>query len=99
MIMTGDSQSVTQAQFLTAAKECLEAEKRVRSRDPEVLDVLQRMQEHLKYNTQQAYSTFVACDGGRGGHLEPYELLLFCKKVQPRLNSQQLRYLIFHIAE
>ena len=65
--MTGDSQSVTQAQFLTAAKECLEAEKRVRSRDPEVLDVLQRMQEHLKYNTQQAYSTFVACDGGRGG--------------------------------
>ena len=48
MIDTGNLGSVDSKQFLTAAKECLEAEKDVRSNHPDVHVVLQKMSQFLR---------------------------------------------------
>jgi hypothetical protein len=52
MIDTANRGSVTKEQFLTAAKECLQAEKQVHSNDQDVIDVLRKVQQYLKSNYQ-----------------------------------------------
>lgn len=50
MVDTSNSGAVTSKAFLQAAKECLEAEKRVRAHDREVQEVLGRMADYIRKN-------------------------------------------------
>jgi hypothetical protein len=67
MIATENTSGVTQKQFLVAARECLETEKRVRSRDPDVMSVIERVQQHMRLHLPASSALFMSLDNSRTG--------------------------------
>lgn len=98
MIDTDGDGVVTQEEFLSSAKECMEAEAKAKARDStDVMDVLQRMSNWLAGHKADAKRLFNQCDVRRSGHLEPAELLKFFRAAVPSMSPKQLRFLMSHV--
>ncbi|KAG2427358.1 hypothetical protein HXX76_012552 [Chlamydomonas incerta] len=104
---SGDG-SVTQQEFLTAAKASLDAARRLAAErgmggasaaKSDVQAALRTVTDFLRQNRISAQAAFDSADGNRNGRLEPRELARFFAKTIPGLTEPQLRYLLAHMYE
>ncbi|PNG99551.1 Calmodulin-like protein 1, partial [Tetrabaena socialis] len=103
---SGDG-SVTQQEFLAAAKSSLNAAKQLQAdrasgataANSDVQAVLRRVTDYLRANRVDAYAVYKQFDTDRNERLEPSELARFFAAAVPGLRDEQLRYLMAHMVE
>ena len=99
---SGDG-SVSQQEFLAAAKASLEAAKQLASdrgnASSDVQAALRMVTDYLRANHVHASSAFSSFDRNGNGRLEPRELARFFSATIPGLTETQLRYLLAHMYE
>ncbi|KAG2493237.1 hypothetical protein HYH03_008653 [Edaphochlamys debaryana] len=107
MMDTGGDGSVTQQEFLSAAKSSLEAARKMQadrasgapSATSDVQLALRAATDFLRANRVSARSAFDQFDADRNGRLEPRELARFFATAIPGVREDQLRYLLAHMYE
>lgn len=104
---SGDG-SVTQQEFLSAAKASLDAARQLAAERgmgnaataaSQVQTALRAVTDFLRQNRVSARAAFESFDTNRNGRLEPRELARFFAKTIPGLTEPQLRYLLAHMYE
>ncbi|PNH07905.1 Calmodulin-like protein 3 [Tetrabaena socialis] len=107
LLDTSGDGSVTQQEFLAAAKSSLNAAKQLQAdrasgataANSDVQAVLRRVTDYLRANRVDAYAVFKQFDTDRNERLEPSELARFFAAAVPGLRDEQLRYLMAHMVE
>lgn len=100
MLDADGDEMITQQEFLTAAKDCMEAANRAKMKDdPKLNDMLAQLRSYITGSRSAAWALFSKFDANRDGQLMPVELMRFIRAAMPQRTVEEHRMLMAHMSK